>query len=109
MMRLIILVWILLLLSVSCRKRDKDLRIEEDKLVKVLVDIHVAEAAAQSLMGDTKDSMMFVYYRQVFHIHGIQQADFDSTMIILREDPVRLERIYAKVMDELNEKSAQLK
>jgi hypothetical protein len=79
------------------------LPVEEEKVIEVIRDIHIAEAAMQNLLDITKDSMGDIYYQQIFEIHGMNKADFDSSMIILRRDPERLGIIYDKVLQELEE------
>jgi hypothetical protein len=85
----------------ACKPRPARLPLKEDKLVQVLADVHVAEAALQGLLGRTKDSMANVYYDQICIIHGVDRLLFDSAMQILQEDPERMERIYAEVMKEM--------
>ena len=74
---------------------------DEDKLVEVLIDVHVAEAAVQMLRGATKDSVINAYYDQIFEIYGLKREDFETTMELYRNDPKRMEELYAKVMTEM--------
>lgn len=99
--------FVMLLLICSCQPSVPELLIPEDKLVGVLVDTHVAEAAIQNLPSDLKDSLGEVYYRQIFEIHDVNEEDFEQTMSILREDPIRLEIIYEQVMDQLSSRQAE--
>lgn len=86
----------------SCNDQTP-LLLEEEKMVDVIKDIHIAEAAMQNLVDLTKDSIGEIYYQQVFEIHQVDKADFDSSMSILRKDPERLGFIYDKVLVELEE------
>lgn len=86
----------------SCNDRSS-LLIQEDIMVDVIRDIHIAEAAMQNLIDITKDSIGEIYYDQVFEIHQVNKADFDSSMSILRKDPERLGIIYEQVLEELQE------
>ena len=83
--------------------------IDDDKMIAVLTDIHVAEAAAQSLRREQKDSILSLYYEQVFYIHQISREEFERTMLVLRGDPDHLENLYNKILEELTEKSAGVK
>jgi hypothetical protein len=96
------LLFISLLSFLSCNDQAA-LPLEEDKVVDVIKDIHIAEAAMQNLLDITKDSMGNIYYQQIFTIHQVNKADFDSSMSILRRDPERLGIIYDRVLDELEE------
>lgn len=93
----------------SCQERPVELLIAEDKLVNVLADTHMAEAAIQNLIKSDKDSVGEVYYQQIYEIHGIAEADFEQTMTILREDPIRMEKIYNQVLEKLSTEKAENK
>ncbi|MCB0560138.1 MAG: DUF4296 domain-containing protein [Lewinellaceae bacterium] len=92
---------LLLASLVSCSQKPPALAIDEDKLVEVLIDVHIAEAAVQSLRGATKDSVINAYYDQIFEIHGLSREEFVTTMEILRTDPKRTEELYSKIMAEM--------
>ena len=92
----------------SCGKSDLPLSIREEALIPILADVHLAEAALQNTYGAVKDSLSGLYYEQIFTIHGVSQADFEQTMSILREDPLRMERIYGRVLELLTEEEAKL-
>ena len=91
----------LALLLVSCGKEKEQAPVSEDQLLEVLIDVHIAEAAVQSLRGETKDSVIHAYYDQVFEIYGLKREDFETTMELYRNDPKRMEELYAKVMTEM--------
>ena len=92
---------LLLASVVSCGPKPTPITMDEDKLVEVLIDVHVAEAAVQMLRGATKDSVINAYYDQIFEIHGLSREDFETTMEILRTDPKRMEALYSKIMNEM--------
>ena len=92
---------LLLASVVSCGPEPTPIPMDEDKLVEVLIDVHVAEAAVQMLRGATKDSVINAYYDQIFEIHGLSREDFETTMEILRTDPKRMEGLYSKIMNEM--------
>lgn len=97
------------LLSLSaCGGKPDAPEFDEKQLISVLIDVHVAEAAAQNLRGRTKDSVLNVYYEQIFQVHGMDRAAFEATMESLREDPVRLEALYSEVMKEMERREAAL-
>ena len=90
----------LLFSFIACSERTP-LLVEEDIMIDVLRDIHIAEAAMQNLVDLTKDSLGAIYYDQIFQMHQVNKEDFDSTMSILRKDPGRMGIIYDKVIEEL--------
>lgn len=95
-----VLLLMLFLFFNSCQEK-KALPIKEDKLVDIIRDIHIAEAAMQNLIGITKDSMGEIYYQKTLDLHGVSRPDFDTSMAILRREPDRLGLIYDKVIEEL--------
>ena len=110
MCRYLLLYSCVLLFSLSaCSGSEPELKIPEDKLVKILVDVHLAEASFQSLSGAEKDSIAEVYYEQIAEMHGIERSNLDSTIIQLRKDAIRMTSIYDKVLEELAKQEAESK
>lgn len=102
--------FVLLCLSLfACQKAPPELLVPEEKLVAILADAHIAEAAIQNLIKEVKDSLGEVYYQQICEIHEVNKADFEQTMVQLREDPLRLEQIYRKVMEKLSTENLENK
>lgn len=89
-----------LLLLISCTEEKVELPLSEEKLLPILIDVHVAEAALQNLRGDTKDSMANIYYEQICTIHAVDRVLLDSCLIFLRTEPIILERLYTRAMEE---------
>lgn len=97
----IALIMTLLAWGSSCGRETARPPIPEDKLIGALIDVHFAEAAVQSLRGATKDSVINLYYDQICEIHGLNREEFETTMEIYRNDPIRMEKLYTKVMAEM--------
>lgn len=97
-------------LLTACREEERQpLPLEEEQLVDVLADVHIAEAAGQQLRGATKDSVMQVYYAQICSIHRVDQEDFMRSMKQLRDEPKRLHQLYEKVTESIERTSAKAK
>lgn len=73
------------------------LPIDSEKLVHIMADAYLAEAAAQGYGTEVKDSVLQVYYQQIFTIHGIDQVAFDSAINIVKRHPKLAESVYAAV------------
>jgi len=101
MNRFFLFVAVLFLIFSSC-KEDVKLTIDEELLIKVIVDAHLAEAALQNLTKARKDSMATLYYNQIFQIHEVSQETFETNMNILKAHPHVAESVYEKVIDQLN-------
>lgn len=106
---LILLVSIALLFSCTKKKQEIILPIEEEKLINALVDIHFAESFVNNIQPPKKDSLLNIYYHQIYHIHQIDSADFIKSMTILRQHPAKLEKIYIKVQEKFKVLEVQYK
>jgi hypothetical protein len=91
----------------SCTKQIEVLPISEPELIKILADIHLAEAAFQNLSTSTKDTLAYQYYDQVYQIHEVEKENVDSCIAILNRNPERFYNIYAKVQEFLLEAAAK--
>ncbi len=88
----------------SCTEKQAVLPIEDDKLKKILLDVHIAEAAMQPIVGLKKDSLKELYFAQIFEIHQVHPVDFEATMDILRTDPKRIKKIYKELTEDVKNK-----
>ena len=100
---------LLLSLLIGCQSRaSQPLPIPEEELPPILLDLHLAESAAQNLYGSSHDSIIEVYYQQVCTIHKVERADLDSTLVQLRRDPERMHRVYNQMLGLIAEREAEL-
>ncbi|MCB9080401.1 MAG: DUF4296 domain-containing protein [Lewinellaceae bacterium] len=95
--------FLLLLGVLGCQQVQEPLPIAERDLVPILLDIHVAEDALQSVFGPRRDSLRAVYFQEIYRIHRTDSVALANTMLRLREDPERLERVYQRVIDLLED------
>ena len=89
---------------VGCDKnpKPKDL-LSEEKMVNILIDIHLTEGIASSLPV-TYDSSQVLYSlleKEVFVKHQVEDSVFTRSMIHYLQDPAIMDRIYAGVVDSL--------
>jgi hypothetical protein len=104
----IFLILFLQILS-SCNKQEKvELPFPREKVVAILTDIHVSEAALQPLFGEVKDSISKIYYQQIYEIHDINSAQLKELMTTLKEHPMEMEAIYEGVIDEISRQKANI-
>jgi len=106
-MRFIIPVLLSSILLLSCNKKVEVLPIEENKLIAILADIHLAEAAFQNLNTSAKDTLAYQYYEQVYQIHEIEKENVDSCIAILNRNPEQFYNLYAKVQEFLVDAAAK--
>ena len=91
----------------ACKKANAPLPIEEEKLKEILIDVHVAEAALQPIIGAKKDSLRELYFSQIFEIHEIHAVEFEATMELLQEDPKRMKKIYKELTEDIPKKKLE--
>jgi hypothetical protein len=85
----------------SCQNPQKSIPVlPEDKISRIMADLAIADAATTGLSGYVKDSLMHVYFKQVFDMHGTTQEAYESDLRILATDLSRME-IVVKKADEL--------
>ena len=98
---LLILIFCGSICFLSCQQEEIKPQIPDEELIKILTDLHISEAAILSLNQKIKDSISVVYYQQIFEIHGVTDSVFYSDLEILRKDSKKLEKIYLKVLDNI--------
>lgn len=105
----------LLLFSAGCSGDDSDkpdLVLEKDKMVEVMVDVHLAEAVLTRLRGKGEDvtELTEVYYQRVFEMNHITQQEFDTSFTYYQRNLDIMDDIYEDVITELNkmEREAEL-
>lgn len=91
------LIYILLCGFMACQS-DLAAPIAQDKLIKVLVDIHTAEGLLETETQNIRDSMTRIYYAQILEKHQTNQVDFDSTMAIYSRNPIQFDTVYNRVL-----------
>ncbi|MGM0945127.1 MAG: DUF4296 domain-containing protein [Bacteroidota bacterium] len=97
----------LLLLSmclISCEKKEKPTGIlNEDKMVNVLIDIHVTEgiSSAMPVPYDSSQVLYKLLEREVFLKHEVTDSVFTESMRYYLQYPDRMDHIYARVIDSL--------
>jgi len=91
-----------LVLFMGCKEEIKP-TLSDEKLVNVLTDLHLAEASMLTLNKKLKDSMHVIYYEQVFEIHQVQDSIFFKDLEIIRKDPKKVEELYTRVIDNLDQ------
>ena len=85
----------------SCKNESQKWLVTPSKMIDVLADIHIAEAAVEGDVPTMKDSIMALYYPQIFAKNGVSKADFDSTFTIASRQPQALQNLYKEVEKKL--------
>ena len=91
----------------ACKPEEPRLPIAEEALVPILKDIQMAEAIIQQQNYLIKDSLVERYYQVIYKTHDIQAEDLDSTLAIIRREPAIMDRVYTKVLEELQKEEVK--
>ena len=80
--------------------------IEREKMIDMLVDIHLAEAAFNSQRH--RDSMVMNsssanFYYSILDKHQVQDTVFEKSFVFYASQPRRFEKMYREAMNQLNE------
>lgn len=94
----------LFVILASCRQRIPGISMPEDKLVPLLMDVHLAEAALQNVHGTVKDSLTDVYLGQICTIHEVDREKLDRVLAELRNNPEAMDRVYRKVVQKIEDR-----
>lgn len=87
--------------------------VSDEKLIQIMADMQVAQAALTNVTGYERDSTILVYYRQIMEIHGATRETFEQSMRAAAKNPKRMERIIKDaeklIMDQLPKDSTAVK
>jgi hypothetical protein len=104
----------LLLCSIfSCKQGQEKPPVPEEKMQEILVDMHLAESYSQGL-GDSSvnrfqknyDSLAS-FYTSILKHHSLSFEDFNEALEWYKERPMRIDTLYGKVLNQLNELKAR--
>ncbi|TXE06991.1 DUF4296 domain-containing protein [Algoriphagus aquimarinus] len=103
MKRFLILSFCLLSLG-SCGSGNKPAGLlSEDKMVEVLIDIHITEGltGAIPVSYDSSKVLYSLLEKDVFLKHQVSDSVFTQSMLYYLQDPAEMEQIYSRVVDSL--------
>lgn len=93
----------------SCSNRPKEI-LDISDMTDVLVDMHIADGIFDSKETPFIDEKQKAnYYASVLEKHNITQAEFDSSLVWYSHDPKKFERIYSRVIAQLEKRDGEVK
>jgi len=95
---------IVFLIALGCQQNETSYAIEDEMMVKILLDMHIAEAASLQVDISERDSLRRIYYDQIFEIHEVPKKTYEEDMELLKRDAEKLASIYDKVIEQLKER-----
>lgn len=105
-----VLVPSILAMLVSCKPTVPSKYIQPDEMESILYDYHLADGLAVStdINMDNSLSDRLTYHEAVFKKYGINQAEFDSSMVYYFRHTDRLHDIYENISKRLTEDARNL-
>ena len=95
----------------SCSKKSitiPDNVLSKKEIVPVLVDIHLAQAAAnRNQFSDTVHNSLSDYTPFIFQSHRITKQKYDSSISFYTKYPELMDEIYQDVINELSKKQSE--
>jgi len=91
-----------IILHFSSCQRDEAEILSSSEMRKVLVDLHLLEGMFSATQPPLTEREQVYYYEALFRKHEITRADFDSSLVYYTRNPKIYERIYSRVLADLN-------
>jgi hypothetical protein len=101
----LILYSISLLLLVSCAKnKTPEGILDEDKMVELLVDIHMAEGLVSTfpIHYDSSKVLYPLFEKEIFEKHQVPDSVFRKSLEYYMRDARIMDRLYARTIDSLH-------
>ena len=109
--------FVIALLVIGClfgcnedKKTKPDYLLEQDKMVEVMVDMHIIETAS-NLKLISADSATIRYqemFSSIFVTHEITKADFDSSLFYYATQTEQMPLIYDQVLERMYEMESEV-
>ncbi len=77
---------------VACERVEKT-TLPDDKIVRMMVDFHVADAATNGLSGYALDSLQQAYFQQVVQLHNVSLDEYEKNLRVVARDQDRMDRL----------------
>ena len=112
MKKFLVILFLLIIAFASCDKppipKPKKL-IKEKEMIKMLVDIHLAEATYQKMRFDSimKNFTSVDYYYSILEKYEVADSVFEKSFVYYASNPRQFEQMYRKVMNKLSEMEQQ--
>ena len=85
---------LVLLILMACASEERSWsNTETEAFARVMVDVHMAQAAIKMAPLNKRDSIEQVYWSQITKIHGRSEDDIKEEIEVLKRYPQQLEKI----------------
>ncbi|MEO1438736.1 MAG: DUF4296 domain-containing protein [Bacteroidota bacterium] len=73
--------------------------LDQEEMITLLSDIHLAEGTFQQYKGEERDSISALRYAQILHNHGLSRAEFEQEFEWWLGHPDRADELYIKILE----------
>jgi hypothetical protein len=109
MVRHIIFWGVIVIMLTSCSEtpvKKPEKLLQENRMVEMLIDIHLAEAAFN--VRRHRDSLVersssADFYYSILQKHSVQDTVFEQSLVFYASQPRKFEKMYRQVMNQLSE------
>lgn len=99
-------------MAVACSSNDtpKDI-IAREKMVDIMIDIHLAEAGIQDLRlrKDSAERLFATQEKYIFKKYGVSDSSFLRSYNFYLENPEMMEEMYTAIIDSLSLKQVLMR
>lgn len=90
--------WLQILMWVGCNKREIVLTKDEQQFSNVIIDVYLANAAANLIQEGNKDSARTQLVMRALNIHEMDTSDFNDKLSALENNPPRMKVLFDTVL-----------
>lgn len=103
-----IFVFLFIVGLVGCQNSNSKMSFSEEKMIDILVDIHVAEGALTVIPKDSIELKRAQYMHKIAQIHKTSIPEIEKNLAKLQKKVDRLKAIQKTVVHELKSKKSDL-
>ena len=93
-----------------CNKQpDYEIPLEEDILLELLIDMHLAEGSLARIKKIEQDSVRQIYFESILMKYDLSDKEHEQLIQHLKKDPEYLSNLYEQIYDSLEARSERLK
>ena len=105
------LAFCLLLLTACTAPPDYDRTTPDigvEQMAQIMADVHIAEAGISNFGAGERDTIAATLYGYIYDIHEVPESTYYANLQLYNNQPERLNLLYARVMEILGERKAEL-
>ena len=82
----------------ACGENEGAFSPEEERMINLIMDMHVAEAAMGKVPDKYKDSLRLTYRSEIARLHGLEAYELDSLLLDVQDDPALYQQLTREAM-----------